>query len=82
VTESTAGDKNHREWNPDMQKAIVNLKECINIAPGVTHFSPGCQCIIENDAFEFALRLVISPIGSTDKHTQILITHASIDLLR
>jgi hypothetical protein len=43
-----------------LEKAFVNLKECIVTAPILTHFNPKRQCIVETDISDFALGAVLS----------------------
>jgi hypothetical protein len=50
-----------------MEKAVVDLKERFTTAPILTHYSPGRQCIIKTDAFDFALGAVISQKSRHDK---------------
>jgi hypothetical protein len=63
LTESTKGDKNDWQWNPEKEKAFVSLKERFTTAPVLSHYNPKRQCIVETDASDFALGAVLSQKG-------------------
>jgi hypothetical protein len=43
-----------------MEKAFLNLIECVTMAPILTHFYPQCEYILETYASNFALGAVLS----------------------
>jgi hypothetical protein len=66
LTESTKGDKNDWQWNPEKEKAFVSLKERFTTAPVLSHYNPKQQCFVETDVSDFALGAGLSQKGSDE----------------
>jgi len=52
--------KEEWSWNQEAQAAFEELKRCFTTAPILAHFNPVKTVIIETDAYDFALRAVLS----------------------
>jgi hypothetical protein len=57
LRESTQGDKKDWERTLDMEKAFIDLKERFTTAPILTHYSPECQCIVDQTPLTLNLGL-------------------------
>jgi hypothetical protein len=63
LTESTKGDVKKWEWTVAMELAFDKLKRRFTTAPILGRFDPKTVCIVETDASDFALRVVLSQRG-------------------
>jgi hypothetical protein len=63
LTESTKGDTRKWEWTVAMELAFDELKRRFTTAPILGHFDPRKVCVVETDASDFALGVVLSQKG-------------------
>lgn len=67
LTDSVKRTKAEWEWNPEMERAFLELKQAFSEAPVLIHFNPEMPAIVEADASDFALGAVLSQRASDGK---------------
>ena len=88
LTNSTALDKKEWQTSPEIEKAQKQLIDAFKSAPVLKHFNPDLPAIVETDASDFALGVILSqkhegrlhPVAfHTWKFTQAEINYDTVD---